>query len=174
LAKPVRVKLRVKAIRGGMSGGTVGSMTEMIKEASHNAALRKLMANPYALCPLLPLAANLSNLIYNLHEYDADAKAWSAPFIMAGINTKIVHRSNAMSGYAYGHDFMYDETMLTGRGVVGGAMAVGAAVGMAGFVAAVALPPTRHVLERFILPKAGEGPTPKQQLNGFYDIRFLA
>jgi short subunit dehydrogenase-like uncharacterized protein len=60
-----RVKLRVKAIKGGMSGGTVGSMTEMIKEASHNAALRKLMANPYALCPLLP-KANLSNLIYNL------------------------------------------------------------------------------------------------------------
>lgn len=92
---------------------------------------------------------------------------------MAGINTKIVHRSNALSNYSYGNDFVYDETMLTGRGVVGGAMAVGAAVGMAGFVAAVALPPTRHVLERFILPKAGEGPTPQQQLNGFYDIRLF-
>ena len=167
-----RVKLRVKAIRGGMSGGTVGSMTEMIKEASHNAALRKLMANPYALCPSSsqskPKQPNLQ-----FAEYDADAKAWSAPFIMAGINTKIVHRSNAISDYAYGQDFIYDETMLTGRGVVGGAMAVGAAIGMAGFVAAVALPPTRHVLERFILPKAGEGPTPKQQLNGFYDIRLF-
>ena len=167
-----RVKLRVKAIKGGMSGGTVGSMTEMIKEASHNAALRKLMANPYALCPSSsqskPKQPNLQ-----FAEYDADAKAWSAPFIMAGINTKIVHRSNAISDYAYGQDFIYDETMLTGRGVVGGAMAVGAAIGMAGFVAAVALPPTRHVLERFILPKAGEGPTPKQQLNGFYDIRLF-
>ncbi len=167
-----RVKLRVKAIKGGMSGGTVGSMTEMIKEASHNAALRKLMANPYALCPSSsqskPKQPNLQ-----FAEYDADAKAWSAPFIMAGINTKIVHRSNAISDYAYGQDFIYDETMLTGRGVVGGAMAVGAAIGMAGFVAAVALPPTRHVLEHFILPKAGEGPTPKQQLNGFYDIRLF-
>ncbi len=167
-----RVKLRVKAIRGGMSGGTVGSMTEMIKEASHNAALRKLMANPYALCPSSsqskPKQPNLQ-----FAEYDADAKAWSAPFIMAGINTKIVHRSNAISDYAYGQDFIYDETMLTGRGVVGGAMAVGAAIGMAGFVAAVALPPTRHVLERFVLPKAGEGPTPQQQLNGFYDIRLF-
>jgi short subunit dehydrogenase-like uncharacterized protein len=167
-----QVKLRVKAIKGGMSGGTVGSMTEMIKEASHNAALRKLMANPYALCPpsssSKPKQPNLQ-----FAQYDADAKAWAAPFIMAGINTKIVHRSNAMSGYAYGHDFIYDETMLTGRGVVGGAMAVGAAIGMAGFVAAVALPPTRHVLERFILPKAGEGPTPTQQLNGFYDIRLF-
>lgn len=167
-----RVKLRVKAIRGGMSGGTVGSMTEMIKEASHNAALRKLMANPYALCP--PSSHNKPkqpNLQFA--EYDADAKAWSAPFIMAGINTKIVHRSNALSNYAYGTDFVYDETMLTGKGVLGSAVALGAAIGMAGFVAAVALPPTRHVLERFVLPKAGEGPSPKAQEQGFYDIRLI-
>lgn len=167
-----QIKLRVKAIRGGLSGGTVGSMLELIKEASTNSALRKLMANPYALCPPLsqskPKQANLQ-----FAEYDKDAQAWSAPFIMAGINTKIVHRSNALSNYAYGTDFVYDETMLTGDGVLGGAVAVGAAIGMAGFVGAVAFPPTRHVLERFVLPKAGEGPSPKQQLNGFYDIRLI-
>lgn len=167
-----RVKLRVKAIRGGVSGGTVGSMMTLIKEATTDAALRKLMANPYALCP--PSSTNKPkqpNLQFA--EYDKDAHAWSAPFIMAGINTKIVHRSNALSGNAYGHDFVYDETMLTGDGVIGGAIAVGAAVGMAGFVGAVAFPPTRQLLERFVLPKAGEGPTPSQQLNGFYDIRLI-
>lgn len=167
-----QIKLRVKAIRGGLSGGTVGSMLELIKEASTNSTLRKLMANPYALCPPTanhkPKQANLQ-----FAEYDKDAQAWSAPFIMAGINTKIVHRSNALSDYAYGTDFVYDETMLTGDGVLGGAAAVGAAIGMAGFVGAVAFPPTRHVLERFVLPKAGEGPSPKQQRNGFYDIRLI-
>lgn len=167
-----RVKMRVKAMRGGLSGGTVGSMVELIKEASTNSALRKLMANPYALCPpsntSKPKQPNLQ-----FAEFDPDAKAWSAPFIMAGINTKVVHRSNAVSNYAYGADFIYDETMLTGAGVVGGAIAIGAAVGIAGFVGAIALPPSRRVLERFVLPKAGEGPSPEQQEKGFYDIRLI-
>ena len=92
---------------------------------------------------------------------------------MAGINTKVVHRSNAVSGNAYGTDFVYDEAMLTGRGVIGGLVAAGAAVGIAGFVGAAALSPTRNILERFIVPKAGEGPTPEQQRNGFYDIRLI-
>lgn len=167
-----RVKLRVKAIKGGMSGGTVGSMVGLIKEAASDATLRKLLANPYALCPKdnssKPKQPNLQ-----FAEFDEDAQSWAAPFIMAGINTKVVHRSNALSNYAYGTDFVYDETMLTKKGIAGGAMAISAAVGMAGFVAAVSLPPTRHLLERFVLPKAGEGPTPQQQERGFYDIRLL-
>ncbi|HQV21736.1 MAG TPA: saccharopine dehydrogenase NADP-binding domain-containing protein [Agitococcus sp.] len=167
-----RVKLRVKAIKGGMSGGTVGSMVGLIKEAASDAALRKLLANPYALCPRdgsnKPKQPNLQ-----FAEFDEDAQSWAAPFIMAGINTKVVHRSNALSQYAYGTDFVYDETMLTKKGFAGGAMAVGAAVGLGCFVSAVALPPTRHLLEKFVLPKAGEGPTPQQQERGFYDIRLL-
>lgn len=167
-----RVKLRVKAIKGGMSGGTVGSIVGLIKEASTDASLRKLLANPYALCPRdehkKPKQPNLQ-----FAEFDDTAQSWAAPFIMAGINTKVVHRSNALSHFAYGTDFVYDETMLTKKGFVGGAMAVSAAVGMAGFVAAVSVPPTRHLLEKFVLPKAGEGPSPQQQESGFYDIRLF-
>jgi len=166
-----RVKLRVKSIRGGFSGGTVASMMELFTEISKNPSLRKVMANPYALCPpsnqAKPKQPNL-----NFAQYDKDANAWSAPFVMAGINTKVVHRSNALSNYAYGTQFVYDETMLTGKGVIGGAMAVGASVGLAGFVAAAVLPPTRRVLQK-IVPQAGEGPTPKQQEQGFYDIRLI-
>lgn len=166
-----RVKLRVKAIRGGISGGTVASIMELVKEAAADSALRKLMANPFALCPTSQGKPKQPNVQFA--QYDDDAKAWSAPFIMAGINTKVVHRSNAVSGNAYGTDFVYDEAMLTGRGVIGGLVAAGAAVGIAGFVGAAALSPTRNILERFIVPKAGEGPTPEQQRNGFYDIRLI-
>ncbi len=167
-----RVKLRVKAIRGGISGGTVASIMELVKEAAIDPALRKLMANPYALCPASQVSKPKQPNV-QFAQFDPDAEAWSAPFIMAGINTKIVHRSNAISHNAYGADFVYDEAMLTGRGVLGSLIAAGAAVGIAGFVGAAALSPTRHILERFIVPKAGEGPTPKQQLNGFYDIRLI-
>ncbi len=166
-----RVKLRVKAIRGGISGGTVASIMELVKEAAVDPALRKLMANPFALCPTSQGKPKQPNVQFA--QYDDDAKAWSAPFIMAGINTKVVHRSNAVSGNAYGVDFVYDEAMLTGRGVIGGLVAAGAAVGVAGFVGAAALSPTRNILERFIVPKAGEGPTSEQQRNGFYDIRLI-
>mgnify|MGYP000034031468 FL=1 len=166
-----QVKLRVKAIRGGFSGGTVASMMELFSELSKNPSLRKVMANPYALCPpsnqQKPKQPNLQ-----FAQYDKDADAWSAPFVMAGINTKVVHRSNALSNYAYGTQFIYDETMLTGKGLIAGAVAVGASVGLAGFVAAAVIPPTRRILQK-IVPQAGEGPTPKQQEQGFYDIRLI-
>ncbi|PTQ89004.1 saccharopine dehydrogenase family protein [Agitococcus lubricus] len=166
-----RVKLRVKAIRGGFSGGTVASMMELIKQAADNPELRRFMANPYALCPpssqTLPKQPNL-----NFAEYDKDAQAWSAPFVMAGINTKVVHRSNALSGYKYGTAFEYDETMLTGRGLLGSMLAAGTAVGLASFVAVTALPFTRPLVEK-IVPQAGEGPSPRQQEKGFFDIRLF-
>lgn len=166
-----QVKFRVKAIRGGFSGGTVASMMELFSEISKNPSLRKVMANPYALCPpsnqQKPKQPNLQ-----FAQYDKDAEAWSAPFVMAGINTKVVHRSNALSNYAYGTQFIYDETMLTGKGLIAGAVAVGASVGLAGFVAAAVIPPTRRILQK-IVPQAGEGPTPKQQEQGFYDIRLI-
>lgn len=166
-----QVKFRVKAIRGGFSGGTVASMMELFSEISKNPSLRKVMANPYALCPpsnqQKPKQPNLQ-----FAQYDKDAEAWSAPFVMAGMNTKVVHRSNALSNYAYGTQFVYDETMLTGKGLIAGAVAVGASVGLAGFVAAAVIPPTRRILQK-IVPQAGEGPTPKQQEQGFYDIRLI-
>ncbi|MBF7730712.1 saccharopine dehydrogenase family protein [Pseudomonas sp. N040] len=167
-----RVKLRVKAMRGGASGGTVASMLETIRESVANPALRKLLNNPYAFCTAdssgLPRQPNPQ-----FASFDEDAKAWSAPFIMAVINTKVVHRSNQLSGYAYGHDFVYDEAMLTGQGLAGRASAIGIALGLAAFTGAVAMKPTRALLERFVLPKPGEGPTPEQQKVGFYDIRLL-
>lgn len=167
-----RVKMRVKAIRGGFSGGTVASLMNVVKEATTNPQLRKLLGNPYALCPADGAAKPKRQPNLNFAEYDEDAKAWAAPFVMASINTKVVHRSNALSNYAYGEQFSYDETMLTGAGIKGGVIAVGTAVGMGGFLAAIALPPTRKLLER-VVPQAGEGPTPQQQENGFYDIRLF-
>jgi short subunit dehydrogenase-like uncharacterized protein len=166
-----RVGLRVKAARGGASGGTVASMLESVREASLDPALRKLLANPYALCPAgvsgLPRQPNLQ-----FASFDEQAGSWMAPFIMAVVNTKVVHRSNALSNYAYGRDFVYDETMLTGSGLAGRAKAVGIALGLAAFTGAIYLKPTRSLLERFVLPKPGEGPSPEEQAAGFYDLRL--
>ena len=92
---------------------------------------------------------------------------------MAAINTKVVHRSNALLNNQYGENFLYDEAMITGSSPLAGLGAAAFSAGMGGFMLAAVLPPTRWVMEKTILPKPGEGPSPQQQLDGHYDLRFI-
>jgi len=92
---------------------------------------------------------------------------------MAGINTRVVHRSNALSGNAYGENFRYDESMLMGKGVKGRLSATGFVLGLGAFMLGAAVKPTRWLMENYILPKPGEGPSRDAQEKGFYDIRFF-
>lgn len=162
------IKLRIKNMRGGASGGTVASMLNVVQESVKDPSVRKLMSNPYALCPGVQ-GVRQPNV--TLAEYDQDARSWLAPFVMAGINTRVVHRSNLVGGN-YGADFRYDEAMMTGAGFKGRAIATGIGAGLAGFLAAAALPPTRFLLEK-VVPQPGEGPTPEEQEKGGYDFRFF-
>ncbi|TVP52993.1 MAG: saccharopine dehydrogenase [Halomonadaceae bacterium] len=171
-SKPLaRVKMRVKAASGEFSGGTVASLMNVVKEASADPSLRKELANPYSICPEAHgFTARQPNV--KSAEYDPDFDAWTAPFIMAAINTRVVHRSNALSGNSYGHEFRYDEAMLTGRGIKGRMKALGVAGAMGAFMVGAVIKPTRWALERFVVPKPGEGPSPEAQEEGFYDLRF--
>ncbi|MGI9285482.1 MAG: saccharopine dehydrogenase family protein [Pseudomonadales bacterium] len=167
-----RVKMRVKRMSGGASGGTIASMMNLAKEAAADPALRKELANPYSICPP---DHGFSVRQHNVKgaEYDSDFDSWAAPFVMAAINTRIVHRSNALVDPSYDRTFYYDEALLTGAGLKGRMAALGIAGGMGGFMAAAVIPPTRWALEKFVLPKAGEGPSEKAQLRGGYDLRFV-
>jgi short subunit dehydrogenase-like uncharacterized protein len=166
-----RVKMRVRAMRGGFSGGTVASLMNAIKEASSDPALRKELANPYSLCPKGDRRGPRQPDV-KAADFDDSFGAWVAPFVMSKINTRIVHRSNALLGHAYGREFAYDEAVLTGKGTKGRLNATGMATALGAFVVAGALPPTRWVLERFFLPAPGEGPSPEAQASGFFDLRF--
>jgi short subunit dehydrogenase-like uncharacterized protein len=166
------VKMRVKGARGGFSGGTVASLLNVVKEASADPALRRELANPYSICPP-DYAPAVRQPNVKSAAYDADFDAWVAPFVMSGINTRIVQRSNALSKQAYGADFRYDEAMLMGRGLKGRAAALGLTAGLGGFMIAAALPPTRWALARFVLPAPGDGPSAEDQRKGFFDLRFL-
>ena len=166
-----RVKMRVRAMRGGFSGGTAASLMNAIKEASSDPALRKGLANPYSLWPKGERRGPRQPDV-KAAEFDDSFGAWVAPFVMSKINTRIVHRSNALLGHAYGTDFLYDEAVLTGKGTKGRLNATGMAMGLGAFVVAGALPPTRWALERFVLPAPGEGPSPEAQASGFFDLRF--
>jgi short subunit dehydrogenase-like uncharacterized protein len=166
-----RVRMRVKTMKGGASGGTVASLVNVVKEASGNAALRKQLKDPYSLCGA-GYAPKLKQNEVRFAAYDEDFKVWVGPFVMAAINTRVVLRSNALVAPAYGEHFMYDEAMITGTGTLGRLTAMGLAGGIAGFVMGVALPPTRWALEKFVLPPPGDGPSPAAQKKGSFDLRF--
>jgi len=169
------INLRVRAMRGGFSGGTAASLLNVAREVSANPALRKELANPYSLCQLGVAAEGLVPVrqrATRLFARDSAAGGWVSPFIMAAINTRIVHRSNALSAGRYSRAFRYDEAVSTGRGLRGCLTAVGAGVGLSVFMLASALGPTRAVLQRF-LPAPGEGPSPEAQARGFFDLRFF-
>jgi short subunit dehydrogenase-like uncharacterized protein len=165
------VKMRVKAMRGAASGGTVASLVNVVREARSDPAVRKVMANPYSLCPKGYANKTRQNNLKGA-AFDGDFNAWTAPFVMSAINVRVVFRSNALLENQYGGNFKYDEAMLTGKGLGGRAKALAIAAGLGGFVIGAALQPTRWLMEKFMLPAPGEGPSPEAQEKGFYDLRF--
>ncbi|MBL9037345.1 MAG: saccharopine dehydrogenase NADP-binding domain-containing protein [Archangium sp.] len=169
----VRVEARVKTLKGGASGGTIASMLHLVKEASTNPALMRALMDPYLLCPPPPNRGDVAQHDIFVPTRDAArGDAWLAPFVMATINTRVVHRTHALSGLKYGRDFRYDEAMVMGRGVAGWLRAMGFTAGLGALLTAAAVPPLRWALERFVLPKPGEGPSPEAQARGTFDIRF--
>ncbi len=166
-----RVKLRIKSMRGGFSGGTAASLMNVLAEVKQDPSLRAVLGNPYALCVGDDRGRSRQPEV-RLASYDAEFNSWAGPFVMSAINTRVVHRSNQIAGHPYGRDFVYDEAVLTGPGLRGRMAAAGVGVGLGGFVAAAILPPTRWLLQRYVVPKPGERPSPQAQENGFYDIRL--
>jgi short subunit dehydrogenase-like uncharacterized protein len=152
-----RIKARVRAMRGTFSGGTAASLKATLAAAAKRPALLKLLADPFALTPGFSGPSQPNTL---LPHWDATVGAWVAPFIMAPINTKNVHRTNFLLGHPYGADFLYDEMIVAGLGDIGKA----AAEVIAKF----------NPLATQKGPKPGEGPSREERESGFYDILFVA
>ncbi len=167
-----RVKGGVKAARGGASGGTIDSLLNVMDEASSDPAVRKVLFDPYALQPEGQRSGPRRTDAVN-PSHDDDLDAWTGPWVMAAINTRVVRRTNALLGNPWGTDFDYTETLMTGHGPLGAAKAGLLAGGMGVGLAAMAVPPLRRLAQRF-LPAAGEGPDAEARDKGFFDIRFHA
>jgi len=157
-APAARVKGRVRAMRGTFSGGTAASLKATLAAAARDPQVLDYLKNPFALTPDFagpkqPHGAAVA--------FDDDLDAWTAPFVMAAINTRNVHRSNWLMGQPYGADFVYDEMVLTGPGEAGEAAAKAVAVANAAMGAEGG-------------PKPGEGPGREEREAGFYDLLFVA
>jgi len=167
----VDVRMRAKAVKGGLSGGTVASMINIAKEAASDPQLRKELANPFSICPPEHRSQTRQPSLSSA-QYDETFDVWLAPFVMGAINIRVVHRSNALQNARYGKEFTYDEAIMMGKGIKGRLAALSMTGALGVFFTASALKPTRWVVEKLV-PKPGEGPSPKAQEEGFYDLRFV-
>ncbi|MCD1622231.1 saccharopine dehydrogenase family protein [Citromicrobium bathyomarinum] len=151
------VRGRVRAMKGTFSGGTAASLAESMKAMARDPSLIKIMRSPFGLTPGFDGPDQPGGMV---PKYESDLGKWAAPFVMAPINTKNVHRTNFLLGHPYGEDFRYDEMVLTSPGEAGKAAANAAAEMMKNPFGAKP-------------PKPGEGPTPEERENGYYDVLFV-
>ena len=168
-APAVRVRGRVRKMKGGFSGGTMASMLETMKAVKANPRIGAVLIDPFALSPE-KLTAQPNG---DVAVYDETIPSWSTPFVMAAINTKNVHRTNALLGYAYGRAFQYDEMMLTGDGVAGEKRAKAAVSAARMQRNLLGFGPTRAFLTTFVLPKPGQGPSKQERETGMYDVLYV-
>ena len=151
-----RVRGRVRKMKGTFSGGTAASLKATMAAAMQDPGVMDLLRNPFSLTPGFEGPRQPSG---NKPILEQDLGLWVAPFVMAAINTRNLHRSNFLLGHAWGADLVYDEMILTGPGEKGEAVARAVAgdksLGAEGG------------------PKPGEGPSRAEREAGFYDVLFL-
>jgi short subunit dehydrogenase-like uncharacterized protein len=163
------VRARVQRLAGGLSGGTMASALATLEQASRDPAVARTLADPFALTPGFrgPLQPDGERA-----AYDGIAKTWTGPFMMAPINTKNVHRTNALRGHPWGRSFLYDERQVAGPGLPGQQRARAMARQARLQTAVLGFGPARALLRRFALPKPGQGPSAAQREAGHYEIRL--
>jgi short subunit dehydrogenase-like uncharacterized protein len=162
--------LVVKKIRGGASGGTIDSLRTTVDTVKKDKDSRRMLVDPYSLSPDRKAEPDLGPERDPAKPLrDNRLGGWLAPFVMGTVNSRVVRRSNALQGHAYGRGLRYRELMLTGMGVSGGAKAAGISGALAGAFAGFAIPGPRQILDR-VLPDPGEGPSEEAREKGFFNI----
>ena len=163
------IKYRTRGFSGGASGGTVDSLMSMMEQAKQDSSILETISNPYALNDKINGQDGPDKMA---PFFDEDFDAWVGPFIMAGINTRVVRRTNELLNQIYGEDFCYDEGSITGKGPGGliGATTSGLVTG--GMSGMAAFSPTRALMQKF-LPKPGEGPSEETMEKGYFEVELL-
>jgi short subunit dehydrogenase-like uncharacterized protein len=166
------IKLLVKAMKGGASGGTFASMMNALEESRRDRDVARILVDPYSLNPAGERSGPDGRDQTGI-EFHKDSGAWTAPFVMGPVNTRIVRRTNALLKYPYGHDFKYSEATMAGGGIAGWMKSAGMTAGLGGFMLVSSFDFGRSFLNRRILPKPGEGPSKQQRQAGFFNLLLV-
>jgi short subunit dehydrogenase-like uncharacterized protein len=163
----------VEILKGGVSGGTIASGLLSLDEAKADRSRRKILTDPYALSPDRSQEPKLGDeRDLSSFRFDDFVGQWIAPFIMASVNTRVVRRSNALLGSAYGKQFRYAEVTGMKKGVRGLLRSASFTAGLGLFMGSLLYGPTRKLVEAR-LPKPGEGPDEKTRKAGFLRVRVF-
>jgi short subunit dehydrogenase-like uncharacterized protein len=167
----------LRGFAGGVSGGTIASMTEVMRAASGDPDTRKLLEDPYTLAQdrgAEPELGPQPDLPWRRGREIAPelAGVWAGGFVMAPYNTRIVRRSNALLDYAYGRRFRYAEYMGVGPSLTAPVLsavttAVTAGSAALGYRFFRFLP--KRLVER-VAPKPGTGPSEAVRESGYYRV----
>ena len=163
----------VATARGGVSGGTVDSVRAQFEELGRDTTARRVVGDPYALSPDRDAEPDTRQPRDTGPPSRTPDGRWTAPFVMAPFNTRVVRRSNALQDWAYGRGLRYGEVMGCGWGIPGAAAATAITAALAGFAAAMSLPPTRSLLDR-VLPDPGSGPGEQTRARGWFRMEVDA
>ncbi|MEH6569669.1 MAG: saccharopine dehydrogenase NADP-binding domain-containing protein [Halioglobus sp.] len=161
-----QIKSRVGRTRGAASGGTIASMLNMMEEAKGDAFVRDAISNPYSLYPA-GAAPGQDEADQSNARYDPDFQQWTAPFVMAAINNRVVRRTNALLGFPWGEDFRFDEALLNSSRFQARSIATISNIGMG----SLSVTPLRNIAKK-MLPKPGEGPSKADREAGYYELYF--
>jgi len=166
--------LVLTGMKGGVSGGTLASGLGQWQEMATSAQSRRLVQDAYALSPDRPGEPDLGDQRdLEWFRYDGDLGSWTGPFVMAGLNTRVVRRSNALQNWAYGRRFRYREVTGFGTGPAAAIPAAALAAGLKSLTAGMAFWPSRALASR-LLPVLGEGPSEKARRTGFFRMEIHA
>ena len=164
--------LVVTALRGGISGGTLASLMGQQDEVRASAERRRVVGDPYALSPDRAAEPDLGDeRDPGWARYDGELRMWTGPFAMAGINTRVVRRSNALQGWAYGRRFRYREVTGFGASPAAPVLAATVSAAMNAAQAGLAFGPVRAMVSQ-LLPAPGQGPGDKTRRTGFFRIQI--
>ena len=167
------VNLYVRSIRGGLSGGTIDSMISIYKYMGSNPDHQKFLKSPFSLNPKDSLKNNTWQPILKSVKWDDDIQRWLCPFIMAGFNSRIVMRTNAITDYRYGIDFKYSEVSSYKKGLSGFLKAMVMFIGLVLIQISLKVRPLLWFLRKFFLPLPGEGPSKQIRDNGFFKLDII-
>lgn len=168
--RPTRIRTYLGESKGGVSGGTVASLLNLIEAFEADPNVRGMIRHPYALCPQASGPDGLDQIGVG---YDRTLGSWTGPFVMSVVNARVVRRSMALRGHPYGTDFRYAEATSTGVGWRGFLRAVLWSAGTAGLVIGAAIRPLRRYVAASYLPKPGAGPSPSTIDQGHFVFRLV-
>ena len=167
------VNLYVRSIRGGFSGGTISSMINIKRYSHANSKKRDVLKSPYSLNPTDKIKKNVRQSVLKSVRWDNTFNKWTSPFLMSGVNTRVVQRTNAIAEFSYGKNFKYKEMSSFDRGLNGFLKACAMLMILAFLQFSLGSNLLLWILKKTIFPKPGEGPSKEKMQSGFFKLKII-